>query len=64
MGELGDLLHHGREAGDRSGAQIITVGKAARDDDGIDSLKISVTVPEDHRVARTLGGELRVDLVA
>ena len=46
VGELDHRLHHRREAGDRAGAQIVAVGEAAGDDDGVDALQVAVAVPE------------------
>ena len=54
-GELGHLLHHRREAGDRAGAQVVAVGEAAGDDHRIDALQVAVAVPQDHRLADPLG---------
>ena len=45
-GELGDRLHHRREARDRAGAQVVAVGEAAGDDDRVDALQVAVLVPE------------------
>ena len=36
-GELDHRLHDRREAGDRAGAQVVAVGEAAGDDDGVDA---------------------------
>jgi hypothetical protein len=63
-GELADRLHHGREAGDRAGPQVVPVGEAARDDHGIDPVEVRVRVPEQFGVAELPAGEQRVDLVA
>src|SRR6202012_40484 len=52
------------KASDRAGAQIVAVGEAARDDDGVDALQVAVAVPQDHRLADALTGVLGVDLVA
>ena len=35
-GEVGDRVHHRREAGDGAGAQVVAVGEAAGDDDRVD----------------------------
>ena len=61
--ELGHLLHHRREAGDRPGAQVVAVGEAARHDHRVDALQVAVAVPQDHRLADPLRGQQRVDLV-
>src|SRR3954470_18020173 len=57
-------LHDRREARDRPDAQVVAVREAARDDDALDPAEVRVGVPEEHRLAHALGGELRVDLVA
>ena len=62
--ELGDLLHHRREARDRARAQVVAVGEAAGHDHRVDALQIPIGVPQDHRLADALRGEQRVDLVA
>ena len=62
-GELGHGLHHRREAGDRAGAEVVAVGEAAGDDDGVDALQVAVAVPEDLRVAVALTGLERIDFV-
>ncbi len=59
-----DLDHHGREARDGADAQVVAVGEAAGDDDGVDALEVRVAVPELHRVARERAGEARVRVVA
>src|SRR5712692_9093308 len=46
IGELAYLLHHGCEARDRSGAQVIAVCKPARQDDAVAALEVRVLVPE------------------
>jgi hypothetical protein len=43
---LDHLSHHRREPGDRPTAQIITVGKPARQDHCIDAVKVVATVPQ------------------
>ena len=45
--EVRDRLHHGREAGDSAGAQVVAVGEAAGDDHRVDALRARVAVPED-----------------
>src|SRR5699024_7636020 len=40
------LLHHRCEAADRAGAQVVAVGEAAREHDGLDALQIVLAVPE------------------
>ena len=62
--ELCDLLHHRREPRDRASAQVVAVREASRHDHRVDALQVAVCVPQDHRLADALGGELRVDLVA
>src|SRR5829696_2815109 len=44
--ELFEGAHDVREAGDRAGSEVITVGEAAGDDHGVDTLEISVSVPQ------------------
>ena len=44
-GELGDRVHHRREAGDRAGAQVVAVGEAAGHDDRVDAADRRVAVP-------------------
>ncbi len=41
--------HHGREPGYRTGAQVVTVGESAGQDDGIDAGEIAVAMPEGDR---------------
>src|SRR5262249_15626352 len=45
-GESGDFLHDGREPGDGAGAQIVAVGKAAGNDDGVAIFQVVRLVPE------------------
>ena len=59
-----DVLHDRREARDRADAQVVAVGEAAGDDDGVDALQVAVGVPQQHGLAHARGGELRVDVVA
>ena len=63
-GELDHRLHDRREARDGADAQVVAVGEAARDDDRVDALEVAVGMPEEHRLADALAGQLRVDLVA
>jgi hypothetical protein len=46
LGEALDLLHHGSEFGDGAGAKIVTIGKAARHDDGVTVLKLVRLMPQ------------------
>jgi hypothetical protein len=41
-----DGLHDGREAGDGPGSQVVTVGEAARQDDGVDPADAGIAVPQ------------------
>ena len=64
-GELGDRLHHRREAGDRAGAQVVAVGEAAGHDDRVDAREVAVAVPEQPCLADRARTALeRVALVA
>ena len=64
LGRRDDLGHDGGEAGDGSGAQVVAVGEAARQDDGVDALEVVVAVPQRDRLAtRDAYGALRVDVV-
>jgi hypothetical protein len=63
-GELLDLGHHGREAGDRTGAQVVAVREPAGDDHGVDALEVVVGVPQQLGVPDPLRSEQRVALVA
>ena len=47
FGEFFHGLHHRREAGDRAGAQIVAVGKAAGQDDGVAVRQIFGLVPDE-----------------
>jgi hypothetical protein len=62
--ELDHRLHQRREAGDRTGAQVVPVGEAARYDNGVHPAEVAVLVPEQLRVAEAAAGEQRVHLVA
>ena len=42
-------FHHGRESGDGAGAQVVAVGEAAGDDDGVVGIKVAFTVPDEVR---------------
>src|SRR5699024_381531 len=59
-----DLAHHGCERGDRTAAQVVTVGEATGDDDGVDALEVGVGVPQRDRLGTGGGdGTRRVDVV-
>jgi len=45
--EFGNGIHHGREAGDGTGAEIVAVGEAAGEDDGVAILQIFGLVPDE-----------------
>src|SRR3954451_5002324 len=62
-GELDDRLHDRGEARDRADAQVVAVREPARDHDRVDALQVAVGVPQQHRLADALAGQLRVDLV-
>ena len=59
-----DVLHDRREARDGADAQVVAIGEAARDDDGVDVLQPAVGVPQQHGLSHPRGRELRVDVVA
>jgi hypothetical protein len=64
LGRRDDLGHDGREAGDRTGAQVVAVREAARQDHSIDALEVVVTVPQRNGLAAgDAYGALRVDVV-
>ena len=44
------LIHHRSKAGDRTTAQIVAIGKSARQDHRIDALEVALTVPQGHRL--------------
>src|SRR4029077_11338543 len=44
--KLADLLHDGREARDRAGAEVIAVGKPAWQDYAVAALEVGVLVPQ------------------
>src|SRR5882762_10316585 len=46
FGEFGDGVHDGREAGDGAGAEIVAVGEAAGEDDGVAIVEIFGLVPD------------------
>ena len=48
---LDDVLHQGRAGGDGAGPQVVAVGEAAGEDDGVDVLQVVVGVPERDRLA-------------
>src|SRR5690606_1127809 len=59
-----DLVHHGREAADSAGAQVVAVGEAAGQHDRVDILQIGVAVPQRDRLgARDPHGAQRVTVV-
>ena len=45
-----DGLHDRGESGDRTAAQVVTVGESARQDDGVDSGQSRIRMPQVHRV--------------
>jgi hypothetical protein len=45
--EFLDGLHDGREAGDGAGAEIVSVGEAAGDEDGVAPFEVVRRVPEE-----------------
>src|SRR4029450_8369992 len=45
-GELGDRAHHRGEPGDGAAAQVVAVGEAAGEDDGVHALEVAVAVPQ------------------
>ena len=59
-----DLGHHRREARDRADAQVVAVGEAAGDDDGVHAAQVRVGVPQQRRLAGATRREQRVDVVA
>ena len=56
-GEVGDRGHDGAEAGDGAAAQVVAVGEAAGDDDGVDVAQVGVLVPEPDRLGAGEGGD-------
>src|SRR4051812_20999971 len=63
-GEAADCLHRGREAGDRSGAQVVAVGEPAGDDHAIEVREVGLLVPDQPALADTLDRLERIPLVA
>ena len=63
-GELGDGLHHRREARDRAHAQVVAIAEAAGHDHGIGAAQVALGVPEQLCIPHPLRRQLRVDLVA
>src|SRR6185437_7198908 len=63
-GELDHRLHRLREARDRTGAQVVPVGEAARDDDRVGALQVAVAMPDQLGVPHVPRGLDRVHLVA
>ena len=61
--ELRDLLHDRRKTCDRAAAEVIAIGEPTGDNDGVDALKVSVAVPEDHRLADAARRKQRIDVV-
>ncbi len=56
-GELRDGLHDGGELGDGAGAEVVAIGEAARDEDGVAVLEIVRGVPEIGDGGAELAGE-------
>ena len=56
-GELADGLHDGRELGDGAAAQIIAVGEAAGENDGIDIAERGRIVPDKLRLLPEIVGD-------
>ncbi len=46
LGEAHDLRHHGREARDGAGADVVAVGEAARQHDRVEAGQVGVPVPD------------------
>ena len=51
-GGVGDRLHDRGEPGDGAAAQVVAVGEAAGQDDGVDAVQVGVGVPEADGVGR------------
>ena len=49
-GRVDDRLHHRGEPGDRAAAQVVAVGEAAGQHDGVHAVQVRVGVPERHRL--------------
>jgi hypothetical protein len=49
-GKFTHLIHDGREFGNGAGAQVITIGKAARDNDGVTIFQVVRIMPEHGRL--------------
>ena len=45
--EVAHGVHHRREPGDRAGAQVVAVGEAAGDDDGVEAGDGAIAVPHE-----------------
>jgi hypothetical protein len=45
--EFGDGVHHGRKAGDGAGAEIVAIGEAAGEDDGVAIVEVFGLVPDE-----------------
>ncbi|GAA1647268.1 hypothetical protein GCM10009790_30540 [Georgenia ruanii] len=59
-----DLAHHRREPGDRAAAQVVAVGEATGQDDGVDAAQVRVGVPQGDRLgAGEADGPLGVAVV-
>src|SRR5690606_4133683 len=64
LGRVDDLAHHGCEAGDGTAPQVVAIGEATREDDGVDALQVVVPVPQrDGLAAGKADGTGRVDVV-
>jgi hypothetical protein len=46
FGELGDGIHYGRKTGDGAGAEIVTIGEATGEDDGVRIVEVFGLVPD------------------
>ena len=57
FGVAGDGLHHGREARDGAGAQVVAVGEAAGNDDGVVGVEVRLPVPDEVSLLAHLVGE-------
>ena len=56
-GELLDGLHDGREFGDGAAAQVVAVGEAAGQDDGVDIAESGGVVPDELRLLPEVVGD-------
>ena len=60
---VGDRIHHGREARDRAGAEVVAVREAPGDHDGVHTLRGRIAVPEHlGRRAERLDGPRDIEL--